>query len=299
MTDRRDTPFNGRVAHVSLRGRVAADSFVDGATVFVAKVWTDLLRGPDGARERQLLRGEAFRALERVGDHVFGFAERDGYVGWVAASDLGPRLPVPTHRVSVRQTYAKGSPDLKATEHPVLLPFGARLTVRNVANGWARTAWADDGEGRSMVDLYVPAKHLRPLSEIAGDPVAIAALFLGTPYLWGGNSAFGIDCSGLVQAAMLACGIPCPGDSDQQARVLGAETALDAPRRRGDLYFWEGHVGILSAPDTLLHANAHHMMVAEEPLEEAIARIAAAEGKGVACRRRATLPPGSASSPAS
>ncbi len=297
MTDRRDTPFNGRVAHVSLKGQVATESFVEGETVFVEKVWTDLLREPGGARERQLLRGEAFRALERVRDHVFGFAERDGYVGWIAACDLGEGTPAPTHWVSARQTYAKESPELKATERPVFLPFGARLTVRSVARGWARTAWAGEEEGR--VDLYVPEKHLRPLTEVAADPVAIAALFRGTPYLWGGNSAFGIDCSGLIQAAMLACGIPCPGDSDQQADALGEEIPLDAPRRRGDIYFWEGHVGILSAPDTLLHANAHHMMVAEEPLEEVIARIAAAEGKGVACRRRATPPPGSASSPAS
>jgi cell wall-associated NlpC family hydrolase len=131
----------------------------------------------------------------------------------------------------------------------------------------------------------VPKPHLRPISHPFRDPVTVAQLFFGTPYLWGGNSAFGIDCSGLVQAALLACGIACPGDSDLQA-ALGNTVPDDAPMLRGDLIFWKGHVAMVVDDQTLIHANAHHMAVAYEPIDAAIARIKAQGGGTVTGRRR-------------
>ncbi|MGB1209466.1 MAG: C40 family peptidase, partial [Paracoccaceae bacterium] len=126
---------------------------------------------------------------------------------------------------------------------------------------------------------HIPTQHLAPLPHAFPDPAAVAELFLGTPYLWGGNSRWGIDCSGLVQAAFLACGIPCPGDSDQQQAALGPRLPPQTPKQRGDLLFWRGHVAWVVDAQTLLHANAHHMAVAHEPIETAILRIAA-QGDG-------------------
>lgn len=287
MSDPRETPSNGRVAHVSLKGSVQAEKYVSGERVHVRTILTDLLNAPMGSRERQLLRGDAFLVLDLSEGHVFGQAERDGYCGWIRVADIDPSqdAPVPTHRVAVRQTYAKRSDQLKGTEAPVFLSHGSKLAVSDEAEGWARIAW----DGR---DLFAPSQHLAQLNDASEDPVAVALGFLGAPYLWGGNSCFGLDCSGLVQASMLACGVPCPGDSDQQAARLGAELRPDAAPERGDVYFWEGHVGLLSTPETLLHATAHAMAVIEEPLIEAVARIEQSEGKPVQCRRRVSLPPG-------
>ncbi len=143
-----------------------------------------------------------------------------------------------------------------------------------------------DGFQRIQTGHYIPSQHLMPIKARFSDPVGIADLFLGTPYLWGGCSRWGIDCSGLVQTSLLACGIDCPRDSDQQFAALGEDVPEDAPLQRGDLVFWRGHVGILSSDTMLLHANAHHMAVAYEPLEEAVERIGAREFGAVTAIRR-------------
>jgi cell wall-associated NlpC family hydrolase len=154
------------------------------------------------------------------------------------------------------------------------LSFGARLTVLAEAGRFAETP-----EG------FVPLVHLLPADSVMTDPVAVAEMFLGTPYLWGGNSRAGIDCSGLVQAALLACAIPCPGDSDLQARTVGTELAPDAPSHRGDLIFWKGHVAMVADSHRLIHANGHAMATVHEPMAAALDRIAAT-GTPVLTRRR-------------
>ncbi len=236
------------------------------------------LRDGDGNRQREVLYGAAFRVLQREDGRAWGFAAADGYLGWVEAGALGD-LPEPTHRVAAIRTYAKGTPKLKVTEPVIHLSLGCALHVQAVADGWARIA-------HPSRPLYVPVRHLAPVDVFETDPVAVAERFLGTPYLWGGNSAFGIDCSGLVQAACAACGIGCPGDSDMQEAELGAALASDAGLARGDLVFWRGHVGMMTDAAIMLHANAFDMAVTLEPLQAAIDRIEAQGDGKVTGRRR-------------
>ncbi|MBW4981005.1 C40 family peptidase [Mameliella sp. CS4] len=268
--DRRLTPFNNRVAHVSLHGQVEAERFVEGEVHPVTTPVADLLAGIGGARDRQLLRGDLFRVLELHEGRAFGMAEKDGYVGWMDPVDLvGAPTEEPTHRVAAARSYGKSTPGLKQMGLITSLSLGARLPVLGEQDGWARVAWS---RGTVPRDLYIPVQHLAPVDRLEPDPVAVAERLLGTPYLWGGNSAFGIDCSGLVQIALHACGRDCPGDSDMQ-EALGRALPPGTPPERGDLMFWKGHVAWVSDPDRLIHANAFHMAVAYEPITQAIVRI--------------------------
>ncbi|MGB0440911.1 MAG: C40 family peptidase, partial [Paracoccaceae bacterium] len=191
-----------------------------------------------------------------------------GYVGYMARAALGPWGGAVTHRVRVRRTLVYGAPDMK-TPPLMALPFGAQITMAEPSAPFSRTAQG----------TYVVSDHLSPLDIHETDPVAVAHGFLDAPYLWGGNSPDGVDCSGLVQAGLSACGLPCPGDSDQQQAALGPRLPPQTPKQRGDLLFWRGHVAWVVDAQTLLHANAHHMAVAHEPIETAILRIAA-QGDG-------------------
>ncbi len=270
--DRRLTPATARVAHVSLRGRVAAPEFTEGRFLRVAMPLVDLLRAPGGARDRQVLLGEGFTVIDRDQGMAFGFAARDGYCGWLPEAALS-EAPAPTHWVASPGTHLYPEPRVQAPEIAAL-SLGARLSVTALAGKWAETSQG-----------FVPAGHLRPLGAWLDDPVAVAEGFLGVPYLWGGNSRAGIDCSGVAQGALLACGIPAPGDSDLQ-ESLGEELAADAPLRRNDLIFWKGHVALIVDEARLIHANGHSMSVAYEGIAACIARIEAQEGRGVTHRRR-------------
>ena len=137
---------------------------------------------------------------------------------------------------------------------------------------------------------FVPASHLRTMGNYFEKPESAARLFLRTPYLWAGNTGFGLDCSGLVQAALRACGVQCPADSHQQETMKGTKLEVDAPLQAGDLLFWKGHVSMATGPKSMIHANAHHMMVVEEPTDQAVARIAATETGPVTSRLRLHSP---------
>ncbi|MDW4549677.1 NlpC/P60 family protein [Defluviimonas sp. D31] len=262
MSDRRLTPANGRVAHVALEGQVAADRYVSGDWARIAAPLADLLARPDGPRDRQVLMGERVLVLDRQDGVAFVQAEKDGYCGYLAEPVIGADRAA-THWVSAPATHLYREPDIKRPE-VANLTLGARLTVTA-----ERPAFLETAEG-----LFVPRMHLKPLGDWADDPAGVAESLTGTPYLWGGNSRSGIDCSGLVQAALLACGIACPGDSDLQEAALGAPLPENAGYRRGDLFFWKGHVAMAVSETHLIHANAFHMAVAREGIAEAIARIA-------------------------
>lgn len=273
MSDRRLLAFSGRVADDALRGQVAAEVFVTPERMgLVTGHW--LHEAPDGGIDRELLFGDAFDVIERRGEWAFGRSAKDGYCGWVEMAWLGD-WQKPTHRVAVRTTWGYGAPDFKI---PRTLPLHMSSGVRVLTGreGWAEIAV-------SAGSLWVPSHHL---AEGPLDPVSAARAFVGTPYVWAGNSGFGLDCSGLVQVAMHAGGFACAPDSDLQAAMPGERLSDNVALEPGDLIFWKGHVAMATGPETMIHANAHHMMVVEEPIAAAVARIVATETGPVTLRLR-------------
>lgn len=266
MMDRRTTPANGRVAHVGLRGKVEAESYVEGEWARVVTPLANLLASPEGARDRQVLLGDRVLVLERHEQYAFVQAEKDGYCGYVEEKCLGPDQSA-THWVAVPATHLYSTASIKRIEL-ALLSLGAQLSVSKIDGKFAETT-----DGR-----FVPAMHLLPVGEKLGDPAAVAEMFLGTPYLWGGNSRSGIDCSGVVQAALLACGTACPGDSDLQYAAVGAPVSDGSAHRRGDLFFWKGHVAMAVDDERIIHANGFRMAVTYEGISEALQRISEQEG---------------------
>lgn len=228
----------------------------------------------DAPLDTQMLFGELFSVLEEKDGWVRGQATLDQYPGHVRRDALGPIGPLPTHIVRVPRTFVYQSPDLKS---PVVLWLGmnAKLALRSHDNGFSRIE--DKG--------WIFAGHTAPVGAYAPDFAGVAETFLGTPYLWGGRDGLGLDCSGLLQTALLRAGIGCPRDTYQQV-ALGEAVARDhRVLKRGDLIFWKGHVGIMRDAATLLHANAFHMQVFSEPLIEAEARIAQSGSEITAIRR--------------
>ncbi len=264
--DYRLTPARADLAAAHLRGQVEAERFVEGRTMRVAAPLADVKRAPapDASLDTQAIRGETVVVYE---DHEgWAWAQiEDGYVGYLPSHALTPSGPAPTHRVCVARTFIYPGPNMKLP--PIdALPFGAKIAARREEGGYAILS----GGGA------VFARHLRPVEACEPDFVAVAEGFIGAPYLWGGKAPQGLDCSGLVQVALHAAGLPCPRDTDMQERALGEplDLASQPPLRRGDLVFWRGHVGVMRDPDTLLHANGHHMLVASEPFAGARGRIA-------------------------
>ena len=248
MTDRRLLAANDRVAHDSLSGQIEAATFVSGETKRCILPQVDLCRTAGGARDKQLLLGQPFRVLDvHDGWAGSGLTNVDGYVGYLPESAIG-NTDAPNHRVKALLAHVYSEPDFKSPEIG-LLSFFSEVTAEPETERFLALA----GGG------YIATPHLAPLSWRADDMVGVAELFLGTPYLWGGNTATGIDCSGLVQLAAYAHGIAAPRDSDLQQAELGQELPEDAPLRRGDLLFWKGHVAWVVDEGTILHANAHHM----------------------------------------
>lgn len=234
----------------------------------------DLCRAPQGPRDRQLVFGDAVTILGQDTDWHYVTAAKDGYCGFVRSHQLGPPIS-PTHIVTAPSTHAYKAADFKSPDL-VSLTFASHIKASRETNGFIE-----------MSEGFIPAQHLSATTHTFTDPASIAAGFLGTPYLWGGNSRWGIDCSGLIQAALLACGIPCPGDSDMQ---MSLGTDATGPYKRNDLLFWKGHVALVSSHDTVIHSNAGAMATVYEPISDAIERIATqGDGPVTAHRRLPTL----------
>lgn len=267
MSDRRLTPATDRVALESWRDRLNRPDYTEGQPARVTAPVTDICRSPGGARDRQAIFGADVTVIDRQDGFSFVQAALDGYCGWIATGALDPAMPPITHRVTEPATQIYPEPNFK-TREIATLSLGARLS--GVEDGkFLRLA----GGG------FVPIQHVGQGFE---DPVTVAELLLGTPYLWGGNSRNGIDCSGLAQMALTMAGIACPGDSDMQRDAFPEVEEI----RRGDLLFWPGHVALAVSPGLMIHATAWKMAVIHEGITEAIVRIdAAGDGPFLGARR--------------
>jgi cell wall-associated NlpC family hydrolase len=278
--DPRLTPARADLAAKELEGKVDATRYVDGRTYEVIEPQTPLRAAPepDAPLLTEALKGERVAIYDTNAEGwAWGQLAADGYVGWLPANALTPAGAPPTHKVAALRTFVFPGPSIKLPPLEAL-PLGARLGIVRVEDRMAVTRSGG----------YVPSPHLAPLDVDEPDFVAVAERFLGVPYLWGGKTALGLDCSGLVQVALTAAGISCPRDSDMQEQALGAPTGTSADFadvQRGDLIFWKGHVAIVRDGANLLHANAFHMAVAIEPIADAIARIRAAGSEITSVRR--------------
>ncbi len=278
--DSRIAAFRADLADRRLQGRVEALRFVDGIEMSVASPVAPFRSRPDIAASvtATKLRGERLRVFERKDGWAWAQSDQDLYVGYLPERDLAEGWPSAGWAVSALRTHLYPAPDLKK---PPLgwAPLGARLAIPEPSNEQARFVQTASGG-------WIYQRHLRRLDEPAPDWVAVVEQFLGVPYLWGGDSAEGIDCSGLIRVALDAAGQTCPRDSDMQERDLGAALPDRGELRRGDLVFWRGHVGVMRDADILLHANAWTMSVASEPLKDATTRIEAMDGGAATSMRR-------------
>jgi cell wall-associated NlpC family hydrolase len=270
--DPRITPARPDLAAQHLKGKVAAARFVEGTELEVRDAQAPVRRepAPDAPLDTEALHGERVTVYDQNGEGWYwGQLSSDGYVGWMPANALRPPGSPPTHRVAALRTFVFPGRSIKAP--PVdALSLGSHVAVRPQQRDLS------DGLTDLASGLCIPTRHLAPIESKEPDFVAVAERFVGVPYLWGGKTSLGVDCSGLVQIALTTSGVACPRDSDMQERALGAPLPINdlAGLRRGDLVFWKGHVAIVRDRQSILHANAFHMAVAVEPIGEALRRIA-------------------------
>jgi len=279
LPDPRRHAYRASLAAESLRGRVEAPRYVEGVRRQVEASSLPLRREPrfDAILDSEASFGETLTLFDESEGWAWVQLARDGYVGYLPSEGLTSAVTTPTHRVAALRTYVYASPDIKT-------PPLALLSLNALLSGAGE-------EGRFLAlqsGGFVIAEHVRKLDEPSRDFVDVALGFRGTPYLWGGRTSLGVDCSGLVQLASEAAGLSCPRDADMQTNEVGRQLDWQGPDAlaRGDLVFWDGHVGIMTGAHDLVHASAYQMMVVEEPLAEARARIASSKGGEITGVRR-------------
>jgi cell wall-associated NlpC family hydrolase len=273
--DRRLHAFRPDLADARLKGRIDAANYAEPVAMQIVAEAAPVRKAPaeTAMQETQALAGETLHAFEQKNGWLWAQLARDGYVGYIDARHARGPIEAATHRIAVPLTLSFPEADIKST--PVQsLPLNAEVTGIGEA-----------GKFLKLSDRrFIIASHAAALPSKAEDFVAVAESYCGVPYLWGGKTFRGLDCSGLVQISLHAVGIASPRDADMQENALGKKIPHET-LRRGDLVFWKGHVGIMTDAETLLHANGHHMMTVMEPLAQAIARIAATGSEVTSIRR--------------
>jgi cell wall-associated NlpC family hydrolase len=268
MLDHRLHLYRSDLADIALRGQVEADAFVEPAKAKVIVPVADLRSRPDMVcgLDTQLLYGETVKVFERANGWAWIQSDCDSYVGYLPETVIAEDVTAPTHWVVTPRTFLYPEPDMKRPVR-LALSMGSRVVVTGDAETRG-TRYSLVAGGGAII-----AAHLAPVGQAqAEDYVSIAAQFLHAPYLWGGRSAFGLDCSALVQLSMMMAGRNIPRDSDMQANMPGTDLRRE-DLQRGDLVFWKGHVGLMEDDKTLLHSNGHTMSVARENIDAAIKRI--------------------------
>lgn len=272
--DRRVNAIRGDLADLALAGKYFAPHYSSPQGFSLSATRSAMRSKPDhgSTAVSELLHGELFQAIDVAGGWAWGFSAHDHYVGYVPIAALGTPFE-PTHLVSSPAALVFAEANIKSPEL-TRLPMGARV-AGEVEGAFVKTSGG-----------FIHLRHLSNMGQEAADPVAIAESLTGSPYLWGGRSSFGLDCSGLVQLCLAQCGIAAPRDTDMQMTALGQEIGPDGALQRGDIIFFPGHVGFMADGANLIHANAYWMQVTTEPLAEVVARLADGHAQPVLARKR-------------